>query len=87
MYRVRFASGRVKTQVDSLPQSIFIRVDKAITALSLNPFPRQAKKLEGRRDCYRIRVGDYRVVYEMDYRNNVVVLTRVMHRSGVYEGL
>jgi mRNA interferase RelE/StbE len=43
------------------------------------------KKLAGETNLYRIRVGDYRVVYEIDDSNQFIVVTRVRHRRDVYQ--
>ena len=56
----------------------------AIRALGTNPRPSRVKKLAGRRDLYRIRVGDYRVIYAIDDSVRVVSVTRIGHRSNVY---
>jgi len=54
--------------------------------LSVDPFSRQSSKLSAR-DEYRVRVGDYRIVYAVDKRNKVVVVYRVRHRREVYRRL
>ncbi|PYS39673.1 MAG: type II toxin-antitoxin system RelE/ParE family toxin [Acidobacteria bacterium] len=53
----------VEKDLRSLPKSTIVRVMKQIEGLVDEPFPRQAVKLAGGDDLYRIRVGDYRVVY------------------------
>ena len=54
-------------------------------ALAEDPRPLGCKKLKGRKDQWRIRVGDYRVVYTIDDAKLLVEVTRVRHRSEVYE--
>ena len=54
-------------------------------ALAENPRPHGCKKLQGRKDQWRIRVGDYRVVYTIDDAKLLVEVTRVRHRDEVYE--
>jgi mRNA interferase RelE/StbE len=49
-----------------------------------DPFPRGAIKLQGREGVYRIRVGDYRVLYEVFRKESVVLVDKIDHRSGVY---
>ncbi len=53
-------------------------------ALAGDPRPRGCKKLEGYRDHWRIRVGDWRVVYIIDDAARVVTVTRIAHRREVY---
>jgi mRNA interferase RelE/StbE len=52
--------------------------------LAENPFPPGCRKLQGSRDAYRIRVGDYRVVYEVATGRLLVEIVRVRHRKDVY---
>jgi len=50
-----------------------------------NPRPSGSRKLRGYKDFWRIRVGDYRVVYTVDNHRKMVSVTRVAHRREVYE--
>jgi mRNA interferase RelE/StbE len=72
-------------ELDALNDALFVRVDRKIMALAENPRPPGCKKLKGRKDQWRIRVGDYRVVYTIDDAKLLVEVTRVRHRSEVYE--
>ena len=56
----------VEKDLRSLPKATVVRVMKHIEALKSAPIPRQALKLESTQDLYRIRIGDYRVVYSLD---------------------
>jgi mRNA interferase RelE/StbE len=58
-------------------------VNDAIDGLALEPRPRGSTKLAGRSD-YRVRVGDWRIVYEVDDERRRVVVIRIAHRSDVY---
>ncbi len=53
--------------------------------LAANPRPTQCKKLKGGDNEWRIRVGDYRIVYEIDDTAKTVDVTRIAHRRDVYE--
>jgi mRNA interferase RelE/StbE len=59
------------------------RIGNAIDALSADPRPHGAVKLAGRND-YRIRVGDYRIIYAVDDDECLVLLARIAHRRDVY---
>jgi mRNA interferase RelE/StbE len=74
----------VEKDLRSLPKSAVIRVVKSLELLAENPFPRQALKLEGGEQLYRLRVGDYRVVYSVNQRIREVVIHYVRHRREVY---
>ena len=69
--------------IRKLPQEIQVRVTAHVTALKTNPRPRGVKKLEGSHE-YRIRVGDYRVIYTIDDDIVTVTIVRVGHRRDIY---
>jgi mRNA interferase RelE/StbE len=60
------------------------RVHKAIEQLSQNPRPVGVKKLRGEIDFYRIRVGDYRILYEIDDAAKSISITRISPRENAY---
>jgi len=83
MYKLAIKKSARK-ELDSLPDQIFLKVDKSILSLKEDPFPyTQAKKLRGG-DKYRLRVGDYRVVYSVDEDQKTITIYRVRHRKDVY---
>lgn len=59
------------------------RIDAALTILSENPIPPKAKKLSGR-DVYRIRVGDFRILYEIHKNILIVLVIDIGHRREIY---
>ena len=69
----------------SLPKTIILRVVKRIIALQDDPTPPQAIKLTGMETMYRIRVGDYRIIYELD--DDTIVVHYVRHRRDAYRQL
>ena len=79
MYQVEWASRRVERQLEKLPSDVQEHVLDAIIALADDPRPFGVHKLED--DLYRIRIGRYRVVYCIDDREHLVVITRVAKRS------
>ena len=60
------------------------RVVQRLEELQDDPFPRGVVKLQGRKDTYRTRVGDYRVLYEVRREEGLVLVEKIDHRSGVY---
>ena len=72
-------------ELDALDDALFARIDRKIMALAENPRPPGCKKLKGYKDQWRVRVGDYRVVYTFDDQQLLVEVTRIRHRSEVYE--
>ncbi len=70
-----------------LPKSVVERVMKRIEKLKDEPLPHGVEKLEGAERLYRIRVGDYRVVYEVDTQAKEMMILYVRHRREVYRAL
>jgi mRNA interferase RelE/StbE len=68
-----------------LPQEVHTRVIKAIQPLSKQPRPVGARKLAGGINDWRIRVGDYRILYEIADAIRIVRVYRVRHRRDVYK--
>jgi mRNA interferase RelE/StbE len=60
------------------------RIMKVIEALQKEPFPSSAKKPVGSEHTFRIRVGDYRVIYSLDRQAREIEILRVRHRKDVY---
>ena len=81
-YRLLIRASAEK-EMDSLPRSIHTRISRRIIALEDDPRPMGSKKLEGV-EGYRLRIGDYRVVYTVDDKQKVVTIARVAHRREVY---
>ena len=73
-----------KKDLRSLPNQEVARIVAAVAALAVEPLPHGSQKLAGSERTYRIRVGDYRVVYEVCANARVVEVQRVRHRKDVY---
>jgi mRNA interferase RelE/StbE len=72
-----------RKELSRLSSEVQSRVAKAILALENNPFPHGCKKLRNR-DGWRIRVGDYRVLYFADAKARQIVVGVIGHRHDVY---
>ncbi|MDQ3638960.1 MAG: type II toxin-antitoxin system RelE/ParE family toxin [Actinomycetota bacterium] len=73
----------VNKRMERLPAEVYDRLDSAILALADEPRPAGCVKLKGRED-WRIRVGDYRIVYGIDDEQRIVEVLNVAHRRDVY---
>ncbi len=82
MYRLRVERA-AKKDLDRLAEDQFQRVSEAIQSLVQNPRPMGSLKLTGQ-EGIRLRVGDYRVVYDVDDKEQLVVVYRVKHRREAY---
>jgi mRNA interferase RelE/StbE len=67
-----------------LPSATVDKIIEAVEGLAENPFPHGVEKLSGSEHAYRIRLGDYRIVYEVVAESKLVEIQRVRHRKDVY---
>jgi mRNA interferase RelE/StbE len=81
-YRVVLPKS-VQKELDRLPDEVVKRILARLTGLESNPRPPDVKKLKGR-NAWRIRVGDYRVIYEIHDRELQILVITVGHRREVY---
>jgi mRNA interferase RelE/StbE len=81
-YKVLIRRGAQK-ELARLPDAAYERVKNAIRRLAEEPRPRGCRKLSGR-NGWRIRAGDYRVIYEIDDSQQVVTVFHVGHRRDIY---
>jgi mRNA interferase RelE/StbE len=84
MYRIKVTRA-AERDLTALPKSVFKRVDAKIQSLAEDPYPRGAKKLED--TLFRVRIGDYRIIYQIVSDTITVVIIRVRHRREVYRSL
>ncbi|MBI2917055.1 MAG: type II toxin-antitoxin system RelE/ParE family toxin [Chloroflexi bacterium] len=70
-------------EMNRLPATTHARVSRLILSLEINPRPSGARKLRGRQE-YRLRLGDYRLLYTVDDANGLVIVSAVGHRREVY---
>ena len=83
-YRIEWKRSATK-ELRSLPNHMVERIVAAVAQLSANPFPPGVRKLSGSQHTYRIREGDYRVVYTVTASTLVIEVIRVAHRKEVYD--
>jgi mRNA interferase RelE/StbE len=78
-----FILPRARKQLANLPKQNYARVRDSISMLAGNPRPTGCKKLTGRAG-WRVRAGDYRVIYEIDDGEKRVIVLDVGHRKDIY---
>jgi len=83
-YRIE-VTPRARKDLKALSMRERQRVADEIDALKDNPRPQSCKKLKGREDFYRIRVGDYRVVYRIEDKVLLILIVRIGDRKEIYE--
>jgi mRNA interferase RelE/StbE len=82
-YRIEFAP-RAERDFSALDGSIRKRIARRIDALAQNPYPAGIKKLAGDDHIYRLRVGDYRILYQVKVRALLVLIVGIGHRREIY---
>ena len=82
MYKIK-VKNKARKQILQIPPPHFQRIEARVNMLAENPRPEGAKKLKGETG-YRIRVGNYRILYEIDDTTRLVIIYRVKHRRDVY---
>jgi mRNA interferase RelE/StbE len=82
-YRIEF-SPTAERQFKKLPKEVQARLKHRIDILAENPFPRGVKKLSAEEDLYRLRIGDYRIVYQVQGKALLILILKLGHRKNVY---
>ena len=82
-YAVVF-TNTAQRDLSRLQSSIVDRMEPIILSLEETPRPQGVKKLQGSKDYYRIRIGDYRIIYQINDAENHVVIARILHRREAY---
>jgi len=77
----------VERDIAALPRDVIPRILQSIETLSEAPLPFGVRKLSGAEHLYRIRVGDYQIVYAVNHAEQEVIILYVRHRRSAYRGL
>ena len=85
-YRIEWKQS-AKKDIRKLDKTVIPSLLEAVAILSENPYPRGSKKLRGTEHTYRIRVGNYRVVYSVFSSVLTIEIVKVRHRKDVYRQL
>lgn len=83
-YTINIKKTAVK-QINALPKKIKKRVLAKINDLENNPRPSGCMKLKGRKNLYRIRIGDYRIIYSVNDYELIIYIFQVGHRREIYQ--
>jgi len=85
-YKIHIAAEAEETLI-SLPRKIQRQISEKIDMLTQNPRPPGVEKLKGLADLYRIRSGDYRIVFRIQHKKLLVLVVRIGHRRDIYQNL
>lgn len=83
MYEILLGQA-AERDLKKLPSEMFKRVILKIKESAKNPKPQQSLKIIGSKNDWRIRVGDYRIIYEMDARAEIIRVMLICLRKDVY---
>jgi len=83
-YQIRVTNAARKS-LESLPENALPRIEIAIDNLAETPRPSGVKKLSGLKNRYRVRVGDYRIIYSVFDEILVIEIVAVGQRGGIYK--
>lgn len=83
MFDIEYSS-RSKKFLKKADKSLSKRLVEKIEKLCGDPVTSDTKKVEGSKSLFRVRVGDYRILYEVDYRNSLIGVVKIDKRSKVY---
>ncbi|HPJ56773.1 MAG TPA: type II toxin-antitoxin system RelE/ParE family toxin [Kiritimatiellia bacterium] len=82
-FRIEWKSSAIR-ELRRLDRSIVPKVLAAVESLASSPYPVGSRKLTGVENAFRIRIGDYRIIYEIHAGRLVLVIVRVRHRKDAY---
>ena len=82
-YKIEF-SRAAEDQFSKLPQKESKKIAKRIDKLASDPFPPKCEKLEGEDGIYRVRQGDYRILYSVFEKKLIVLVLKIGHRREIY---
>jgi mRNA interferase RelE/StbE len=83
-YSILFARSARK-ELEALSNPLIERIFTKIESLAFEPRPSGSRKLQGNSNLWRIRIGDYRVVYSIDDAIEIIEIVRIKHRREVYD--
>jgi mRNA interferase RelE/StbE len=82
-YEIVFSKSAAKS-LEKIPDPDYSKILRTVLALSTNPHPLGSLKLKGR-NGYRIRQGNYRIIYEVIYKTLIVDVIAIGHRKDIYD--
>jgi mRNA interferase RelE/StbE len=77
-------SASAEKTLKSIPKKDVIKIITLAQSLSLNPYPVGYRKLSGEDSTYRVRQGNYRIIYEVDGRKLIILVLKIGHRKDIY---
>jgi len=82
-YKVEWKQSAQK-ELKKLPKAVITKIVNSVESLSKNPFPLGSKKISGVEYTFRIRIGDYRIIYTVESERCIIEVIKIGHRKDVY---
>jgi len=82
-YSIEFKKKALK-ELKNFPKEIIKAINNKISSLIENPLPYGVMKISGAQSLFRIRAGDYRIIYHVDKNQNLITILYIRHRKDVY---
>ena len=83
-YKIEISSTAEKS-LKKIPKKDISKIVEAIQLLAISPFPSGSRKLQGEEGVFRIRQGNYRIIYEVVDKKLVILVLKIGHRKEVYK--
>lgn len=83
-YKIEITASAEKS-LKKIPKKDLEKVVEAIQVLAISPFPSGCRKLKGEEDVYRVRQGNYRIIYEIIDNKLIVLVLKIGHRKDIYK--
>ena len=83
-YKIEITASAEKS-LKKIPKKDLEKVVEAIQVLAISPFPSGCRKLKGEEDVYRVRQGNYRIIYEVIDNKLIVLVLKIGHRKDIYK--
>lgn len=83
-YKLSISSSAEK-KLKKIPKKDLVKVIEKIQSLSINPLPEGCRKLSGEENVYRVRQGNYRIIYEIENKKLIILVLKIGHRKDVYK--
>ena len=85
-FRIEFTKSAAKA-LKAIPKTAQKRIAKKIESLAEGPLDPAKSKMKGDNPFHRVRVGDYRIIYEIQTEILLILILKIGHRKEVYRGL
>ena len=82
-FGIQLSSGAIKF-LRKLDKETGQRIIKKIEELKIEPLLRETKKITGSESIFRVRVGNYRILYEVDFATGIIGIVKIDHRDKIY---